>query len=231
LRFVAAYAAAPPARSSHQGKPEPDLPALLTGLGVGVGVDVPKIITRAVSTRFGVAETKPGMEPTVGVDAGRKNTVCVSVAVGKTKPPLPPCPPLDDSGGLGVFVQTGGTGVLVGTGVPDGVTPGSKVALGMPVRVGKGVFEGVGVSDGVIPGASVPVAVGVRVSVAVKVGVNVIAETGVSVAVGVRVSVAVKVGVNVVVGTGVSVTVSEGVNVSVGIGVNVFVDTGGGGET
>jgi len=121
LRFVAAYAAAPPARSSHQGKPEPDLPALLTGLGVGVGVDVPKIITRAVSTRFGVAETKPGMEPTVGVDAGRKNTVCVSVAVGKTKPPLPPCPPLDDGGGLGVFVQTGGTGVL------EEVTPGSKV--------------------------------------------------------------------------------------------------------
>jgi len=170
LCFVATYAAAPPARSSHQGKPEPDLPALLTGLGVGVGVDVPKIITRAVSTRFGVAETKPGMEPTVGVDTGRKNTVCVNVAIGKTKPPFPPCPPLDD-GGAGVFVHTGGTGVL------EGVTPGSKVGLGVFVAVGEGVSEGVGVSDGVTPGASVSVAVGVRVSVAVKVGVNVIAGT------------------------------------------------------
>jgi hypothetical protein len=201
LRFVAAYAAAPPARNSHQGKPELDLPALLTGLGVGVGVDAPKIITCAVSTRFGVAETKPRAEAAVDVWAGRETIVCVNVAVGRIKLPFTPCPPLDDGGGLGVFVQTGGTGVL------EGVTPGTKVGLGVFVAVGEGVFEGVGVSDGVTPGASVSVAVGVRVSVAVKVGVN------------------------VVVGTGVSVAVSEGVNVSVGIGVNVFVDTGGGGET
>jgi hypothetical protein len=98
----------------------------------------------------------------------------VSVAVGKTKPPLPPCPPLDD-GGAGVFVHTGGTGVL------EGVTPGSKVGLGVFVAVGEGVSEGVGVSDGVTPGASVSVAVGVRVSVAVKVGVNVVVGMGVKV--------------------------------------------------
>jgi hypothetical protein len=206
LRFVAAYAAAPPTRSSHQGKPEPDLPALLTGLGVGVGVAVPKIITRAVSTRFGVAETKPRAEAAVDVWAGRETIVCVSVAVGKTKPPLPPCPPLDDGGSLEVFVQTGGTGVL------EGVTPGSKVGLGVFVAVGEGVFEGVSVSDGVTPGASVSVAVGVAVSVSVGEGVIV------------------PVGENVSVGTGVSVADGEGVKVSVGTGVNVFVETGGGGE-
>ena len=82
MRFVAAYAAAPPARSSHQGKPEPDLPTLPTGLdwldpadfGVDVGVDVPKIITRAVSTRSGVGdcpEIAEGCEMTGGkVDGG-----------------------------------------------------------------------------------------------------------------------------------------------------------------
>jgi len=74
LRFVAAYAAAPPARSSHQGKPEPVLPAPPTGFGVDVGVDVPKIITRAVSTRSGVGdcpEIAEGCEMTGGkVDGG-----------------------------------------------------------------------------------------------------------------------------------------------------------------
>jgi hypothetical protein len=127
-------------------------------------VDVPKIITRAVSTRLGVAETKPGIEPTVGVDAGRENTVCVNVAVGKTKPPLPPCPPLDDGGGLGVFVQTGGTGVL------EGVTPGTKMGLGVFVAVGEGVSEGVGVSDGLTKGTNV--------SVAVSVGIRIVVVTG-----------------------------------------------------
>jgi len=104
------------------------------------------------------------MEPTVGVDTGRKNTVCVNGAAGKTKPPLPPCPPLDDGGSLGVFVQTGGTGVL------EGVTPGGKVGLGVFVEVGEGVFDGVGVSDGLTKGTNV--------SVAVSVGIRIVVVTG-----------------------------------------------------
>ncbi len=59
--------------SSHQEKPEADFPALLVGLGLAliaveaVGVGVPKIITRTVSTRLGVAETRPGTKAAVGV--------------------------------------------------------------------------------------------------------------------------------------------------------------------
>jgi hypothetical protein len=60
---------------------------------VDVGVDVPKIITRAVSIRLGVRCDVSGVRCGVSVGVGRKNAVCVNVAVGKTKPPLPPCPP------------------------------------------------------------------------------------------------------------------------------------------
>lgn len=191
--MLTAYAAAPPAASSHQGKLEPDLPAPLAALGVGVGVDVPKIITRAVSTRLGVTETIPKAVTGVCVNVGCR-VVGVAVAVGKTKPPLPPCPLPEDGGCTGVFVGAGGMGVSVGTGVSLGVTPGGSVALGVLVRVGEGV------SDGVTPGASVSVAVGV--SVAVSVGVNMSVEAGVCVAVGEGVKVAVGSGVNVFVATG-----------------------------
>lgn len=179
---------------------------MLTSLGVGVGVDVPKIITRAVSTRLGVKVSGVRFDG-LNVDVGLGSAVDVNVPVGKTKPPLPPCPPLEEGGGTGVFVGAGGRGVLVGTGVSDGVTPGGSVALGVLVRVLvlSEVEVGEGVSDGVTPGASVSVNIGVRVSVAVKVGVN------------------------VAVGIGVPVSVGKGVKVSVGIG--VFVATGGGGET
>ncbi|MFO3796714.1 MAG: hypothetical protein ACK8QZ_05430, partial [Anaerolineales bacterium] len=64
----------------------------------------------------------------MSMGVGSKNAVCLNVAVGKTKPPLPLCP-LFDGGGLGVFVHTGGTGVAVGTGVSEGVAPGGSVAL------------------------------------------------------------------------------------------------------
>lgn len=209
---------APPARSSHQGKPEPALPTLSSGLdwldppgfGVGVGVDVPKIITRVVSTKLGVADVTRSEETAVCVSGGGNGTG-VNVAAGKTKSLLPPCPPPDESGCTGVFVGAGGRGVLLGIGVSEGVTLGGKVALGALVGVGEGVSVGVGVSDivpvgdGVTPGAGVSVAVGVSVSVTVGEGVIV------------------PVGENVAVGTGVSVAVDEGVT--------VFVDTGGGGET
>jgi len=104
----------------------------------------------------------------------------VNVAAGKTKPPFPPCPP-PDGGRLGVFVQTAGTGVSVGTAVSEGVTPGGKVGLGVFVEAGEGVFDGVGVSDGVTPGASVSVAVDVAVSVSVGKGVKVSVGAGVNV--------------------------------------------------
>lgn len=88
---------------------------------------------------------------------------------------FPPCPPLDD-GGAEVFVETGGTGVTVGTGVLEGVTPGGRVSLGVLVKVGGGV------SDGVTPGTSVIVPIGdsvaVGVAVSVGAGVNVFVETG-----------------------------------------------------
>ncbi len=108
--------------------------------------------------------------------------VCVAVgsAVNGMTGGFPPCPP-PDGGGLGVFVQTGGTGVSVGIAVSEGVTPGGKVWLGVLVEVGEGVSVGVGVSDGVTPGASVSVAVGVVVSVSVGDGVKVSVGTGVKV--------------------------------------------------
>ena len=105
----------------------------------------------------------------MAVESGMNGTA------GRLTIPLPP------DGGLGVFVQTGGRGVVDGIGVGESVIPGGKVGLGVFVAVGEGVFEGVSVSDGVTPGASVSVAVGVRVSVAVKVGVNVVVGTGVNV--------------------------------------------------
>ncbi len=131
---------------------------------------------------MGVAETKPETEPTVDVDVGRENAICVNVAVGKTVSPFPPCPP-PEGGGLGVFVQTGGTGVSVGIAVSEGVTPGGRVWLGVLVEVGEGVSE----SNGVTPGTSVSVAVGVVVSVSVGEGVIVPVGENVSVGIGVNV--------------------------------------------
>lgn len=70
------------------------------------------------------------------------------------------------------MVGVGGTGVAVGA-------PGSRVSVGVGVRVGVGDGVSVGVSVGVGVWVSVGVGVGVKVEVAVGVGVKVEVDVGV----------------------------------------------------